>query len=210
MSDAFYRFVRLLGTPAFWVSSRPTIIGVENVPLSRQCLIAATHQSPYDVPLLIRHTPRLLDFISIVEVFRNPLVAWFYGSLNAFPLDRSRPDTKTVRVIIRRLRQARAVAIFPEGRIRKGADSVVCTRRLRPGTGRIAHLTQAPIIPCVVINSQIYSRPASWLPLRHSRYGLIFGEPIDPGINPELIEIKLVDAFVQLHARLTAAMAAAG
>lgn len=206
MSDAFYRTVRLIGRSAFWVSSSPTVIGVENVPLSGPCLIAATHQSPYDVPLLIRHTPRLLDFVSIVEVFQNPLVAWFYGSLNAFPLDRSRADPKTVRIILDRLERSRAVAIFPEGGFRKGQESVVFSRRMRPGTGRIAHLAGAPVIPCVVTNSGIYSNPANWLPLRRTRYGVIYGAPIDPGLNPSEIERRLIVAFGNLHATLCAAM----
>ena len=208
MSDTFYKAVRFIGSSAFWVSGSPTIIGAEHVPAEGPCLIAATHQSPYDVALLIRHTPRLLDFVSIVEVFRNPLVAWFYGSLNAFPLDRSRPDAKTVRIILDRLERARAVAIFPEGGFRKGAESVVHTRRIRPGTGRIANLSRAPIIPCVLINSGVYSRPSSWLPVRSTRYGLVYGKPIDPTLEPEVIEAMLVDAFVELHAELARQMTA--
>ncbi len=210
MSDAFYKAVRLVGSPIFWMSSRPVVIGGSNVPDSGACLIAATHHSPYDVPLLIRHTPRLLDFVSIVEVFKHPLVAWFYGSLNAFPLDRSRPDTQTVRKIIDRLERSRAVAMFPEGGFRKGKDSVIHTRKIRPGCGRIARLAGAPIIPCVIINSHVYSRPKSWLPIRRVRYGLIYGKPInpasEPAIEPSDMESQLVEAFVALHAELTAAM----
>jgi 1-acyl-sn-glycerol-3-phosphate acyltransferase len=207
MSDAFYRAVRSIGATAFWVSSAPTVIGIEHVPTTGPCLIAATHQSPYDIPLLIRHTPRLLDFVSIVEVFRNPLVAWFYGSLNAFPLDRSRPDAKTVRIIVDRLQRSRAVTIFPEGGFRKGSDSVVHTRRIRSGSGRIARMAAAPIIPCVIINSQLYSRPISWLPLRRTRYGIIYGAPIAPTLDADVIEASLVDAFVALHTELSKTMA---
>ncbi|MFA6043857.1 MAG: lysophospholipid acyltransferase family protein, partial [Phycisphaerales bacterium] len=148
MSDLFYKAVRLIGTPAFWVSATPVVIGTSHMPSHGRCLLAATHQSPYDVPLLIRHTTRLLDFVSITEVFRNPLVAWFYGSLNAFPLDRSRPDSGAVRTILDRLERGRAVAMFPEGGFRRGTDSVVHSRRIRPGIGRIAHMTGAPVIPC--------------------------------------------------------------
>lgn len=208
MSDLFYKVVRGVGTPVFWMSASPVVIGTENVPASGPCLIAATHQSPYDVPLLIRHTPRLLDFVSIVEVFRNPLVAWFYGSLNAFPLDRSRPDAATVRILLERLRRSRVVAIFPEGGFRADADSVVRTRRMRAGTGRLARLTGSPVTPCVLIDSRAYRRPASWLPLRRTRYGLIYGTPIDPALDPAEIESRLVEAFVSLHEALSRAMAA--
>ncbi|MDP1661639.1 MAG: lysophospholipid acyltransferase family protein [Phycisphaerales bacterium] len=198
--------MRTIGSTAFWVSGSPVIIGLENVPPIGPCLLAATHQSPFDVALLIRHTPRLLDFVSITEVFRNPIVAWFYGSLNAFPLDRSRPDSKTVRVILDRLERSRAVAIFPEGGFRQGRESVVFSRRIRSGTGRIASIAGAPVIPCVLIDSQAYNRPSSWLPRRSTRYGVIYGPPIDPALAPEAIESRLVDEFVALHGRLSAAM----
>ncbi len=206
MSDAFYSVVVALGRPIFWLSSRPVEIGAENVPRAGPCLIAATHQSPYDIPLLMRHTPRPLDFVSIVEVFRNPLLAWLYGSLNAFPLDRSRPDSKTVRIILERLRRCRAVGMFPEGRLRGEADSVVRTRTIRPGIGRLACLSGAAIVPCVIINSGAYARPASWLPLRRTRYGIIYGAPIEPALGPDEIERRLVEDLVALHARLARAM----
>ncbi len=208
MGDAFYRVVRRIGSTAFWVSGAPVIVGQENVPRTGPCLLAATHQSPFDVALLIRHTPRLLDFVSITEVFQNPIVGWFYGSLNAFPLERSRPDSKTVRVILDRLGKSRTVAIFPEGGFRRGSESVVSSRRIRPGTGRIASIAGAPVVPCVLIDSNAYARVSSWLPLRSTRYGVIYGTPIDPALPPEVIESRLVDAFVELHGRLAAWMSA--
>ncbi len=207
MSDLFYRVVRLLGTPAFWVSGSPVVLGTHRVPTKGACIIAATHQSPYDVPLLIRHTRRMLDFVSIVEVFCNPLLGWFYGSLNAFPLDRSRPDGRAVRVILNRLGKGRVVAMFPEGGFRKGKESVVYTRRIRSGIGRIARLSGAPIVPCVVIDSLAYGRVASWLPLRRTRYGVIYGEPLCATEDPEVLEVKLVEALVLLHRELSDAMA---
>jgi 1-acyl-sn-glycerol-3-phosphate acyltransferase len=207
MSDAFYKFARRVVAAVFWMTERPVVMGVERVPVNGRCLIAATHQSPYDVPLLMRHTPRLIDFVSIVEVFRNPLVAWLYGSLNAFPLDRSRRDAKTVRIILERLEQGRAVGIFPEGGLRSEPESVVRTRRIRPGSGRIAQMAGAPVVPCVIINSAAYCRFLSWLPLRAVRYGIIYGDPIDPSLDPEAIELRLVDAFGSLHSELSGAMA---
>ncbi len=219
MSDAFYRVVRFVGRGAFIISSVPVVIGSEHVPASGACIIASTHQSPYDVPLLIRHTPRLLDFVSIVEVFRKPLLGWFYGSLNAFPLDRSRPDSKTVRIILDRLERGRAVAMFPEGAIREGEASVVHSRRIRPGVGRIARLAGGaggaaggggggvPVVPCVVINSQAYYRFRSWLPLRRVRYGVIYGRALPPGLEPEQLEEQLVEALVALHGELSERMA---
>lgn len=207
MSDLFYIAVRAIGRQAFLVSSRATVIGTEHTQRDGAFIVAATHQSPYDVPLMIRHCKRKLDFVSIVEVFRNPFVAWFYGSMNAFPLDRSKPDSPTVRVILDRLARGRAIGMFPEGRIRKGEDSVVFTRKMRPGAARIAKLANVPIVPCVIVNSGAYAKFSSWLPLRRVRYGIIFGEAISADREAEEIERALIDQYVSLHDTLSRTLA---
>ena len=81
------------------------------MPRSGPFILASNHLSPFDVPVLMRHTRRVLDFVSIVEVFRNPVMAWFYSSMGAFPLDRGRVDVRTTNIILERLRRGRAIAI---------------------------------------------------------------------------------------------------
>lgn len=199
MSDAFYRVVRFVGRHAFWVSSRPVVRGVEHIPRSGPFLLASTHTSPFDVALLIRHSPRLLDFVSIVEVFKNPFLAWFYGSMNAFPLDRYRPDAATVRVILNRLERGRPVAMFPEGGFKRGEHSVVHSGKIKRGVGAIAHLANVPVIPAVIINSIAYSRPLAWAPWRPTRYAIAFGPPIAPAEDADSVERQLVSTLQSLH-----------
>jgi len=160
----------------------------------------------------MRHTARNLDFVSIVEVFRKPLVGWFYGSMNAFPLDRSKPDSPTVRIILDRLARGRVVAMFPEGGFRSGDASVTHGGKMRPGIGRIAQLADVPIVPVVVVKSGLYSRPIHWLPIRRTRYGIAYGEPLF--LRPDLpkneaaqeIESRLAGAFIDLYQSLIRTM----
>ncbi len=202
MSDLFYNLVWYAGYPAFFTSSRPTVVNARVTRRHGAFILASNHQAPYDIPLLMRHCVRRIDFVSIVEVFRNPLVAWFYGSMNAFPLDRAKPDSPTVRTILDRLSRGRVIGMFPEGRFRKGGESVVHTGEIRSGIGRIANLSGAAVIPCVIAGSPAYSRFASWLPLFKTRYGIAFGEPIDPTLEAEEIERRLVEAMRELYAQL--------
>lgn len=201
MSDAFYRTVRFVGRSAFFVSSSPLVIGADHTAREGGFLLAANHQSPYDIPLLIRHTRRLVDFVSITEVFRNPLLGWFYGSMNAFPLDRRKPDSPTVRTILDRLSRGRCVGIFPEGGFRRGAASVVHSGRIKPGTARIARLANVPIVPAVVIGSGDYARVSAWLPTRSTRYGVIYGEPVAAG-DDEPTDLLLAQKMAELHQTL--------
>jgi 1-acyl-sn-glycerol-3-phosphate acyltransferase len=206
MSDAFYKFIRYTWRFPFWASSRPLLLGMENIPREGPCLLASTHESPFEAPMIVRHTPRLVDIVSIVEEFRKPVIGWFYGSINCFPLDRSRADPKTVRILLNRLERGRTVLIFPEGGIRTGAASVVHGGPIRRGIGRIARLANVPVIPVVVFNSPIYLRISSWLPLRHIRYGLMYGKPIPPTAEPPEIEAQLVQAMVAMYAELEGLM----
>lgn len=204
MSDPFYDALTRLGRPAFWVSSRPIVVHADVTDRPGAYLLAANHTSAYDIPILMRHCRRRIDFVSIAEVFRNPFTAWLYGNMNAFPLERSRPDSPAVRTILDRLRAGRVVGVFPEGGFRTGEASVVHSRRIRPGIGRLALLANVPIVPCVIVDSAAYRRFTSWLPLRRTRYRIAFGEAISPKGTAEAIETRLVDAFVELHQRANA------
>jgi len=204
VSDAFYKATRFLALPVLCTTSRPVVLGLENVPRSGACLIAANHTSPYDVPVLIRHVPRPLDFVSIVEVFQNPFVAWLYGNMNAFALDRRKPDAPTVRKILNRLERGRVVVMFPEGGFRRGEASVIRSRTMRPGLGRIANIAAVPVVPAVLINTSVYAKPGSWLPFFRTRYAIAFAPPISPQGSPEETDAAVIEAFVRLYAQAVA------
>lgn len=216
MSDLYYDVVHTIGSAIFWGSARPIVMHRERTDRAGPFIVASNHHSPYDVPLLIRHSRRRLDFVSIVEVFRSRFVAWFYGSMNAFPIDRSRADSAGVRTILERLKRGRAVALFPEGVIRRPPNSVTHGGRFRPGVARLAQMAEVPVMPCVVANSDQYAKFSSWIPIRRIRYGVIFGETISlrtdldkPAAVAEL-EKELAAAFVRLYGELKAQMQSLG
>ncbi len=134
--------------------------------------------------------------------------------MNAFPLDRSKPDSPTVRIILDRLKKGRAVAMFPEGHIRTMETSVLTGSPFKPGVARIAQLADAPVIPCAIVGTDVYRKVKSWLPLRRVKYGAIFGEPITVRKDLEKHEAvqefigRLKGAYVDLYAELRAEMAA--
>ena len=178
MSDLFYRVVRTVGRPVFWMASSPTVLHAERLKKTGAVILAPNHLSPYDVPCLMASTRRGLDFVSIAELFRKPVVGWFLTSMNAFGLDRSRRDPATARTILDRLERGRAVAMFPEGQIRRAENSVLSGGAFKTSVTRLARLAGVPIVPCVVLATGVFSRPGAWLPLKRARYGVHFGEPL--------------------------------
>ncbi|MDB5354352.1 MAG: putative acyltransferase [Phycisphaerales bacterium] len=213
MKDWFYYLVYFLGSQPLLLTSSPVVLHRDRARRKGAYLLAATHFSPYDVACLIKQTPRVLDFVSIVEAFRNPLAAWFLSKMGAFPLDRWKPDSPTVRTVLERLRRGRVVALFPEGHIRTEETSVLVGGSLKSGIARIAKMAGVPIIPCVVVGTRAYHRAAAWVPRRRVRYGVIYGEPItvteDPtGPEKSAFEERLRQTYQELFAELKATMRA--
>ena len=201
MSDLFYNFVWTIGWAIIKITSDPVVLGVRHTSRQGAYIIACNHGSPFDVPLLMKNTRRQLDFVSITEVFAVPFLGWFYGSMNAFPLDRSRRDSPTVRIILDRLARGRVIAMFPEGRIRRGSDSMLNGGTIRSGVGRLAAIANVPVIPAVVLNSAAYLKFENWFPHNIIRYGVSFGEPLYARTD-----LPTDEAGKELEVRLVAAM----
>lgn len=211
MPDAFYRLVRFIGYPAFALSASPTVLHEDRLKKPGAMIIAPNHLSPYDVPCLMASTTRLLDFVSITEIFQNRLAAWFLGRMNAFPLDRSRVDPATTRKILERLKRGRTITMFPEGAIRTAATSLLAGGAFKKSVIRLARRADVPIIPCVVLGTGAYGRSSGWLPIKRVRYGINFGRALrvsvdgDEGATCADAVGRLKQAYEGLYAELRGA-----
>jgi len=212
MSDFGYRCVYLLGDHVFLLSSRTTILHRERAAIPGGYILVAPHTTPFDVPLMIRHAPRFLDFMSVVEMKRHAFVRWFFGLMNTFYLDRSKKDAATLLNAVHRLKRGRAIAMFPEGGIRTTKTSVLNGGNLKPGVAGLAELSGAPVIPCVVLGASSYESILSWAPIGAVRYGVIFGEPMyfvpgeDRAAARQAFLNELKDRFISLRDELAVTM----
>ncbi len=180
MGDIFYRTIKGLCRVPFVTSGRPVVMGVEQVPRAGPLLMASNHISWYDIPLLAVHSRRLLDFLAIYKLYERPAAHWFFENMNGIRYDSSKPDTRAVRAMLTRLKRGRCVVIFPEGKLCRYEDSLFTGRPLYPGMARLALAAQAPVLPVVLANTDVYRRFKAWLPVCGARYGMIFGAPIPP------------------------------
>jgi 1-acyl-sn-glycerol-3-phosphate acyltransferase len=178
MSDLSYCCAYWLFNVPFWHSSRPVVMHADRAARSGGFILAPNHLSPFEVPLAVRHCPRNIDFMSIIELRKRLIARWFFSLWNTFYLDRSRPDAGAMREAVDRLKRGRVVGMFPEGHIRKWEDSVLNGGSLKPGIAKLAELSDAPVIPCVILDARKYLRAANWARFKRTRYGIIFGEPI--------------------------------
>jgi 1-acyl-sn-glycerol-3-phosphate acyltransferase len=208
MSDFSYRLIRAIGYPIFWITARPVVLNVQRADRPGAYILAANHLSPYDIPGLMAVTPRNLDFLSIVEMLKNPVVARLFRMMNCTFVDRTKTDASAAQGLSSRLRRGRVVAMFPEAGIRTIETSVVNGGPFKPGCIRLAQLTGVPVIPCVILGTTAYDKFASWYPLRAVRFGVSYGNAIEvaPKEDPSIATEKLRLAYLQLYNELKQAL----
>jgi 1-acyl-sn-glycerol-3-phosphate acyltransferase len=208
MKTGFYQAGKLLVRFVFGCVARIRVIGREHGNRAGGFLLTSNHISHFDPFLIGLAVRRKIDWMTMAEFFRPPLLGLCLHSIDAFPAERDRADLKTIRTAIERLKNGRVVGIFPEGGIRDGARSLLQGAPLRRGAATLAQIAGVPIVPCVILGSDRFYSKKQWLPFRRTPVWIAFGKPISH--SPELqksqarerIESELAAAFKNLYAEL--------
>jgi 1-acyl-sn-glycerol-3-phosphate acyltransferase len=171
-------------------------------------LLAANHISHFDPFIISSVVRRKIDWMTMAEFFRIPVLRFLLHAVDAFPADRHHADRKTIRTAIERLKRGRVVGLFPEGGIRARAQSLLEGAPLRPGAATLAHIARVPIVPCVILGTdRLYSRKR-WSAFQSTPIWIAFGNPIAHFANLQKfegrkrIECELAGAFKNLYAEL--------
>lgn len=124
--------------------------GVENIPEEQSLIIASNHLSFWDPILLAIAVNRIpVHFMGKEELFKNPIFAWFFRSLYAFPVKRGTSDKGAIRYAMKLLDNGEVLGIFPEGtRVKENEIA-----KPQTGVAMIAIKSKAQIVPVVCINT---------------------------------------------------------
>jgi 1-acyl-sn-glycerol-3-phosphate acyltransferase len=146
--------------------------GTHHVPMTGGVLLASNHASLVDPPLVGVCLQRELSFLAKRELFRSSLFGRLIRSLHAIPIDRGGVTHRTLKTVVERLREGRAVLVFPEGTRTK-------TGRLggaRAGIGFLAAMSGCPVLPVAITGTYRVWRTI----LTGRRVTVRFGAPIVP------------------------------
>lgn len=160
--------------------------GSENVPAKGPFLLAASHKSYLDPPLIGSCIRRELRYFSKRELFANPLFGWLIRAYGAVPVERVGADRRALSLALEILAQGQGLLVFPEGtRIRRPGVG-----EAKPGIGMLAVRSRAPVIPVWA--------GSTWAPRRsflcrvpvHVRFGapLHFLPPTEPAAARRVYE----------------------
>jgi 1-acyl-sn-glycerol-3-phosphate acyltransferase len=154
MNTFIYDLSKLLGCIFAHLFFRVRKIGFGNLPAGPYLLVC-NHISHFDPPMVVLAASRRLEFMTWHKLFASKWAAAWLRAVGCFSLNVTRPDVRSVREAIRRLRASSIV--FPEGGIRTGLSSVLEGHPLPLGAAGLASLGHCPVRACVVIGTdQLY------------------------------------------------------
>ena len=167
----------------FGVKARVRVISYYDIPKSSGFILASNHVSHFDPPMITVFFPRKIDWIGMSDLFRGRILRRLFSDLNVISIERSGPDRAALRCAAMSLKHGRVVGIFPEGGIRDGADSIVNGAAMKQGVSLLFALSDAPLLPCVILGSDRLYNPRNWLPWRRPKIWIGYGEPIWPPMD---------------------------
>ena len=142
------------------------VIGIENVPLEGNVIIAANHKSNLD-PIFVASsmTTREVAAVAKKELFDHKILGFILKKLNTIPIDRENTGISTVKQILRAIKDGYVLGLFPEGTRVKGKEF----GQEKAGLSLFASKGKANVVPISVISTyKLFSRVKIYI-----------GEPID-------------------------------
>jgi 1-acyl-sn-glycerol-3-phosphate acyltransferase len=167
----FRAFMVLLGRLFFGF----TVCGAEKVPREGPVILASNHHQYADPVLVCMAAPRRIWWMAKKEVFRGPILTWFFHFIGVFPVDREGGGRAALKTALTLLRAGWTLGLFPEGTRRRAGYS---EESARGGVVMLAARSGAPIIPVY-----IEKIPTPRQRLAGRRLAVYIGNPIT--LDPE-------------------------
>jgi len=207
--DAAYRIGQLGGRFIFFCTMRLKVIRPEMARRQGGFIIASTHLGHLDPFLLAVIVDRQIDWLTRVEFYRNPFIAWLLDHLSAIKVRRFGVPVTAIRTAITRIKSDRLVGICPEGGVCCGSLSTMRGAPIKRGVGLISYRTGAPVLPCAIIGANRLSRIQPWLPFKRASLWVAFGERLIPPRTDlgrkdarEAMAVELEHEYLKLFAEL--------
>ena len=143
---------------------RVQVIGLEHVDPRKSYVVAANHQSIYDIPIVFTTLPLQLRIVAKESLGRIPFLGWHLQRTGHLLVDRTNPGAGILKRMASLVAAARSVIVFPEGT--RSLDGSV--GRFKGGIFLLAIDSTLPILPVsiarsrfVMMKGQLTVRPGS-------------------------------------------------
>jgi 1-acyl-sn-glycerol-3-phosphate acyltransferase len=199
--EYFLRFVAFVVTRFVY---RFKVRGDEHIPTEGAALLVCNHVSFVDPVLLMAASPRPIRFIMDHQIFKMPVLGWFFKLAKAIPIASQRDDPATYEQAFIRARRllddGDLLCIFPEGSLTRDGK----IGEFKGGVMKLLESNPVPVVPLALQNlwGSYFSRidgSAMSKPFRRgwfSRVGLVAGNALPPaGITPTAMRDRVSSLF---------------
>lgn len=204
---AFYIFMLvpeyLLRFVAFLVTRfvyRFKVRGDEHIPVSGAAILVCNHVSFIDPVLMMAASPRPIRFIMDHQIFKIPLLGWFFKLAKAIPIASQRDNPAIYERAFKRAREVlddgELLCIFPEGAITRNGE----LGEFKGGVMKLLESNPVPVVPLALQNlwGSFFSRKdgsAMTRPFRRgifSPVGLVAGDAVAPAaVTPSALRERV-------------------
>ena len=168
--DWVYEFVRLLLVPYVAILYRGRCIDSQKVPSGGPVILAPNHFSFLDHFFVAAYLRRKVQFMAKSQLFARPM-QFIYSHGGVFPVLRGRRDEEAFKTAHTILGRGDMVLMYLEGGRSRSGD----LGEARPGVGRLALESGAPVVPVAIFGSQ---GARNWKRLQFPKVTVQFGDPI--------------------------------
>lgn len=191
-SNLLYDFVKITGIVPAWFWVRPKVVSVTGQrpkKVKGGVLIAANHVTFID-PIIVHLAfwYRRLWSLATKDLFSSKFRTYFFTRCHCIIVDKQNFTVGALRGVCDRLKEGKAVSIFPEGSVNQENEDV---RAYKSGAILMAHLAKKPILPVYIHKPE----------RKFGRYHVVVGDPIDIssmcGAIPSVEDIKAASEYLQ-------------
>lgn len=132
----------------FWSWFYPcTIYGKENIPKDGAAVLVCNHFRAIDCGFIARAYNKDIFFLAKKELFKNKLLGKIVKSFGAIPIDREKPELKSMLLATKVLKEGHKLAIFPEGKRNKENSTL---QPIKGGAAVFAVKAKCPVVPMMI------------------------------------------------------------
>jgi len=192
--DWVYTLVRVVSYPYCLLVYRLRTHGRDRVPAKGGVILAPNHFSAMDHWFVGIRLRRRVRFMAKSQLFRGRFVEFVVSHAGAFPVRRGQRDEEAMLTARTILERGGVLVIYLEGgRSRTGELS----GQARPGVGRLALETGAPVVPVALSGSE---RARNWRRLQFPSVTVAYGEPIRYPREPDAGRERQQQVADEVHA----------
>ncbi len=175
--EANYWFIRAWARLLLWTCGvKVEVSGRENLPSDGPFILMSTHNSHFDIPVLMKEVPREFRIVAKKSLFKIPIFGWIMSLAGYVNVDRENKQQAFASLdkASQTVKEGMPLLIFPEGT--RSPDGSLGP--FKKGGFVLATKAKAPVVP-VVIDGTFHILPKSTWRICPGPVRMTVGKPID-------------------------------